>query len=202
MLSPMAQGTASNARLAARELGQVKDVLDPTIESGTPGYRQVLSDYATASAPIDTQRYLQGLNLTDSFGNVTLGRVDGGLKRIAADQAKPGPVGAKSIPDDVMDGLQALRDDLRRQTNSSLGKPIGSNTFQNLATSGALSSLGPLGGVASIATSCRSSICSAKGCGDPTLRRMGRSSICWPHGWQTRCWECQICRPAIGSRRP
>jgi len=44
MLSPMAQGTASNARLAARELGQVKDVLDPTIESGTPGYRQVLSD--------------------------------------------------------------------------------------------------------------------------------------------------------------
>lgn len=151
MLSPMAQGTASNARLAARELGQVKDVLDSTIEAGAPGYRQVLSDYAAASAPIDTQRYLQGLNLTDSLGNVTLGRVDAGLKRIATDQAKPGPLAAKSIPDDVMDGLQALRDDLRLQANSSLGKPIGSNTFQNLATNGALSSLGPLGSVAVLA---------------------------------------------------
>ncbi len=38
--------------------------------------------------------------------------------------------------------LQAIYDDLQRQSNTSLGKSIGSNTFQNLATNNALTAMG------------------------------------------------------------
>lgn len=142
MLSPLSQGDAANARLASRELSQVKDALDPVIEQGAPGYKQFLSDYAAMSKPIDTQAYLQRLNVTDAQGNITLAKMDSALKRIEQQRAMPGPRDAKSIPDAVMNDLYNIREDLRRAGNSKLGMPPGTNTFQNFATNALLSEIG------------------------------------------------------------
>lgn len=124
----------SDARLASSQLMAVKNAITAQIEDAAPGYRKYLSTFSENSKPIDTQTYLQGLNLTNSQGNITLGNVDRAIKSIEKAQAAGGANAAKSIPDDVMGKLQAIRADLQREGNSSLGKSIGSNTFQNLAT--------------------------------------------------------------------
>lgn len=148
-LSPLASKDQSSARLAASELGDVKGELDKTIEAAAPGFKDYLTNFAESSKPINTQSYLQALNLTNAQGQITLGNVDRAIKSIQKAQAQGGVNQAKSIPSDVMDKLGALRDDLRRQGSSaSLGKPAGSNTFQNLATNNIASQLGvPLTGL-------------------------------------------------------
>lgn len=141
MLSPLSAGTKSDGRLASRELMSVRDALDPVIENGAPGFKGYLKSYADASKAVNSQEFLQGLKLTDSQGNITLGRVDSGLTRIAAMRAKGGANPAKDIPDDTMQKLYALRDDLRRQANSELGRGSGSDTVQKLGTNQLLDTL-------------------------------------------------------------
>ena len=143
LLSPLAQGSTSSARLAASELGQVKDALDSTIEQGAPGYGNALSTYSADSAPIDAMRYLQGKNFLDASGNPTLAKTNQALQQIRAQQALPGPRAAKNIPQGTIDQLQALQTDLLRANNSLLGKSVGSNTFQNLATNNLLGRISP-----------------------------------------------------------
>ena len=116
---------------AARELLSVKDKLDDAIEGAAPGFKQYLSDYSSASGPISSMKFLQGLNLTDTKGNVTLGNVQRAIKRLDAQQAAPGAKAADAVTDTQRDALIALRDDLLRSQNTSLGKAIGSNTVQN-----------------------------------------------------------------------
>lgn len=153
-LSPLAAGTKADGRQAARELMQVQGALDDSIESGAPGFQSYIDAYSDASKPIDAMRYLQGLNLTDTKGNITLGPVDRAVKSIQKLRAANGVNPAKSLSDDQVNGLIALRDDLRRQGNETLGKSLGSNTFQNLATNSTMAALtGPLAAHAtSIAT--------------------------------------------------
>jgi hypothetical protein len=148
-LSPLAAKDQSNARLAASELGAVKGELDKTIEAAAPGFRDYVTNFAETSKPIDTQRYLQGLNLTNAQGQITLGNVDRAIKSIEKARTQGGVNEAKSIPEGVIEQLNGVRDDLRRQASSaSLGKPAGSNTFQNLATNNIASQLGvPLTGL-------------------------------------------------------
>lgn len=153
MLSPMARGTASDARAASRELMQVKDALDTAIEAGAPGYKDYLKTFSEASKPIDEQGLLQSLNLTDARGNITLGKIDAAIKRIESQQTKGGTQAAKSVTDDTMDQLKALRDDFVREGNSGLGKSMGSSTFQNLATNNIVGNMGaPLTMAAGLAT--------------------------------------------------
>jgi hypothetical protein len=140
-LSPLAAGTKADGRQAARELMQVQDTLDSAIESGAPGFQKYIQAYSDASRPIDAMRYLQSLNLTDTKGNITLGNVDRAVKAIQKQQAANGTNAAKSVTDEQLNLLTAIRDDLRRQQNESLGKSIGSNTFQNLATNSTMAAL-------------------------------------------------------------
>lgn len=142
MLSPAAHNTDSNAQLAAKELGDVKSVLDKSIEAAAPGFKKYLKTFETASRPIDEQKFLQGLKLTDVNGNVTLSRVDAALESIRKAKLKPGTSDAKSVSPDTIKALQDLKADLQRAGNSSLGKGIGSNTFQNLATNNIMGRMG------------------------------------------------------------
>ena len=128
---------------ASRELLGVRDQLDNAIEAGAPGFKQYLSDYAAASKPINAMEHLQGLNLTDQAGNVTLAKVQNALNGIAKQAAKPGANPAKDINPQQITELQSLRDDLLRQTNLGLGKSVGSATAQNLAFQNALSAAFP-----------------------------------------------------------
>ena len=143
LLSNVSGRDNSASQLASRELQVVKKGLDRAIEKAAPGYAGYLKKYADMSKPVDAYKFLQGLHLTDSHGVVQLGRVQSALTRIAEEQKKPGARAAKAVTPKQIQLLQNIRDDLMRQSNSSLGKSIGSNTVQNLATQSILNSALP-----------------------------------------------------------
>lgn len=133
-LSPLASGTDSDRRLAASELGQVKNALDGVIESGAPGFKEYINAYSKQSAPIDAMAYLQKQNLTDSQGNITLAKLDSTIKAVQKKQNLNGINDASSVTDDQLNGLVNLRADMRRAAVKPSGRVPGSDTFQNLAT--------------------------------------------------------------------
>lgn len=149
-LTTVAGRDNSASQLASRELIQVRDALDDSIEAAAPGFRNYLKQYSDLSKPVDAQRFLQSLDLTDQTSQrITLSKVKSQLNRIEKMQAQPGANAAKSITDDQLDALRNLHKDLQREANSSLGRSAGSNTFQNLAMDNLTNSMlpGPLGRV-------------------------------------------------------
>lgn len=133
-ISPKAAGTAGDARLAAHELIDVQRELDKVIEGGAPGYKGYMKSFAEQSKPIEALHYLQGLKMTDANGHITLQKVDNAIKGIEKQRNLPGPRAAKSISEEQFNKLMQLRDDLRIEGHSALGKGIGSDTVQKLAT--------------------------------------------------------------------
>jgi hypothetical protein len=139
MLSPLAQGTKQDARLAASELQDVMGELDKRIEKAAPGFRDYLSQFSELSKPLDRMSLLQGLKITDSQGNITLAKLDNAIKSIEKARTSKGVHPAKSLSDEELSALRALREDMRRESlPASKAKPPGSDTVQNLATSNAL----------------------------------------------------------------
>ncbi|ATF86877.1 glucosaminidase domain-containing protein [Burkholderia gladioli] len=118
---------------ASRELLAVRDELDNAIDGAAPGFKQYLADFASASKPISAMEHLQGLNLTNAEGNITLAKVQNALNGITKQQAKPGSNPAKAVSSQQIDELTALRDDLLRQSNVGKGQSIKTTTAQNLA---------------------------------------------------------------------
>jgi hypothetical protein len=88
---------------------------------------------------------MQKLRLTDAKGNMTLSKVKNGIESLERARNGAGFNPAKSIEPSQMAQLQALHDDLLRQSNLSLGRSAGSNTFQNIATDNILQSFLPGG---------------------------------------------------------
>lgn len=115
---------------ASAELGQVKDALDNVIEKGAPGFKQYLNDYSQASSPIDAMKWMQGLNIKNAQGDITLSGVQNALKNANKLQNTPGSNAAKNLSSDQIDTLQNIRDDMLRQGNLTLGKSYGSPTIQ------------------------------------------------------------------------
>jgi hypothetical protein len=145
-IGDMLDKTPSNSpagQQAERELMQVKNVLDDRITKAVPGFDRYLADYSSAAKPIDAMRYLQGLNLTDSKGNITLAKVDNALKGIQKQRQAEGLNPAKSLDNAHIDALTKIRDDLLRAQNTQVGISKGSPTFQNIATNNALQSVLP-----------------------------------------------------------
>ncbi len=130
-LSPLAQGTGSDARLAASELIEIKKSLDNAIERGASGYKDYLKTFSGMSEPINAMEFLQKNKITDNNGKVTLGKVQSVLDRLEKEKNKGGIQNAKHVSDEQIKALTALRDDLRRAGRTSHGKAIGSNTIQN-----------------------------------------------------------------------
>lgn len=143
-LTTVAGRDNSASQLASRELIQVRDALDDSIEAAAPGFRNYLKQYSDLSKPVDAQKYLQGLDLTDTTSqSLLLGKVKSQLNKTEKLRAQPGANAAKSITDDQMDALRNLYKDLQREANSSLGRSAGSNTAQNLAMDNMMQSMMP-----------------------------------------------------------
>jgi hypothetical protein len=143
-LTTVAGRDNSASQLASRELIQVRDALDDSIEAAAPGFRNYLKQYSDLSKPVDAQKFLQGLDLTDTTSQtLLLGKVKSQLNRIEKMRAQPGANQAKSITDDQMEALRNLHKDLQREANSSLGRSAGSNTAQNLAMDNMMQSMMP-----------------------------------------------------------
>ncbi|MGE6494498.1 glycoside hydrolase family 73 protein [Cupriavidus metallidurans] len=123
---------------ASRELLSVRDLLDRNIDAAAPGFGKYLSDYAAESRPINAMQYLQGLKLTDAQDHITLAKVQNAITNISMQRGAPGSNDAKALSNAQLEVLRNLRDDLLRAGKSGLGKSIGSNTFQNLATNNIL----------------------------------------------------------------
>lgn len=123
--------TKSYGATAASQLLKVRDSLDDAIEAKAPGFKDYLSQYEENSGPIDALKFLQGQNVTDAKGNLTLFKVQGALKKLEQQQSAPGVKQGKSVTDAQRGVLESIRDDLLRAQNTSYGKAIGSNTIQN-----------------------------------------------------------------------
>jgi hypothetical protein len=115
----------------------IQPALDRTIESGTPGFQQYLADYSAASRPIDAMKVLQGLNITDSQGRITLQKVQSALDKIetATSARTRGIKAEQSVNQPQLETLRNIRDDLlRRDAAFEAAKARGSDSVQNLAS--------------------------------------------------------------------
>jgi hypothetical protein len=137
----IADAVRNGAGGEVKALQATKDKLLNVIEKLSPDYAEARQTYAQMSGPINAMEALQGLKLTDAQGNITLAKVQNALRNLEVQRNAPGAKAAKSIADDQITKLQAIRDDLLRQSNLGLGRSIGSNTFQNLATDNILQSV-------------------------------------------------------------
>lgn len=126
----------------AKALQATKDKLLDVMEKLSPAYGEARVTYAEMSKPINAMETLQGLKIADAQGNITLAKVQNALRSLQSKINAPGANAAKSVTGDQLQALTAIRDDLLRQSNLSLGKSIGSNTFQNIATDNIISSIG------------------------------------------------------------
>lgn len=152
-LATVAGRDNSASQLASKELIQVRDKLDDSIQAAAPGFKEFLKTYSELSRPVDAQRYLQGLDLTDHTSQrITLNKVKSAINRIEKLRGGKGANEAKSISDVQLSMLRNLQTDLQREANSSRGMAIGSNTFQNFATNQLIDTMmpGKLGAVAPV----------------------------------------------------
>jgi hypothetical protein len=152
-LATVAGRDNSASQLASKELIQVRDKLDDSIQAAAPGFKEFLKTYSELSRPVDAQRYLQGLDLTDQTSQrITLNKVKSAINRIEKLRSGKGANEAKSISDEQLAMLRNLQTDLQREANSSRGMAIGSNTFQNFATNQLIDTMmpGKLGAVAPV----------------------------------------------------
>lgn len=127
----------------AKALTNTKDKLLDVMEKLSPAYKEARITYGEMSKPINQMEVLQGLNLTNGRGTITLSKVQSAIDGLEKKIAAPGISPAKSLTSDQLGTLKAIRDDLLRQTNLGAGKAAGSNTLQNIATDNVLSTLMP-----------------------------------------------------------
>lgn len=126
-----------------KALQATKAKLLDVMEKLSPEYKEARITYAEMSKPINQMEALQGLNLTDSKGTITLAKVDNAIRGLEKLRDAKGVNAAKSLTEDQLNVLRSLREDLLRQSNLAAGKSAGSNTFQNIATDNILNSVLP-----------------------------------------------------------
>ncbi|MES2340030.1 MAG: transglycosylase SLT domain-containing protein [Pseudomonadota bacterium] len=119
---------------ASAALGRLKQSLDAVIEQSAPGFQQYLKNFSEASRPIDAMEVLQKheAKLYDAQNRMQYSRVQSMMRQIVDARSSPGLNPYKSIPDETMQQLWALRDDLRRSAGAEeLARTTGSDTAQN-----------------------------------------------------------------------
>lgn len=145
----MDKAVTPQGKYAQGELIAVRKALDDVIESGAPGFKQYLADYAAAAKPINGLRHLQSLDLFKNVeGNkvLDLSKVENALKKIEKQRRERGLNPAKDLTKDQITALEALRNDLLRSQKKDLGRSRGSNTSQNLTAKDFLENALPFGG--------------------------------------------------------
>ena len=136
---------ASDAATARRELGQVQTVMDRIIGSGADGFSDVyLPRWAHYSRLIDQQEYLQSKTLgagkvTGPDGNLTANGIQKLLEQIAIDKGKTGNSRAKTLTEDQLNNLVAVRNELAAmQYRDRLAASHGSPTVKKAAAAARL----------------------------------------------------------------
>jgi hypothetical protein len=135
MLSKEGAQTDPLAVRAKANLMALQGSLDGVISAGAPGFRGYLDNFSNASRPIDTMRILQDQRngLVGTANRMEYGRFQRFMRDVVDSRSAPGINGYKSIPDETMQQLWNLRDDLRRSNGAvELAKTAGSDTAQNL----------------------------------------------------------------------
>ncbi|MDR3415026.1 MAG: lytic transglycosylase domain-containing protein [Nevskia sp.] len=151
LMSKEASATDPKSVRAAANLQQIKDSLDSVIESAAPGFRDYLKNFSDASRKIDSMQVLQGheSKLYDAQSRMGYNRVQTMMRQIVDSRQAPGINPYKSLPDDTMQKLWALRDDLRRSASAQeLARAPGSDTAQN--TWDAARGIGKMGATAAL----------------------------------------------------
>lgn len=118
----------------ARILLGVKDQLSGVMNKLSPKYAEANATFSEMSKPINQMEFLQGLNLTDKMGNMTLAKVQNAIRGIERNVDASGINGAKSLSNEQVGALTSIRDDLLRSESRNLGRSEGSNTLQNIVT--------------------------------------------------------------------
>ena len=136
------QAKSAMGRNASNAVMSMRDKLADELEKVAPSYGSARAVYSEMSKPINAMEALQGLNLTDVNGNITLAKVSNAIDKIERESIKPGANNFKAITDEQLNVLRSIKADLARQSNTQLGRSAGSNTFQNLATNNILESAG------------------------------------------------------------
>ena len=136
---------ASDAATARRELGQVQEVMDQVIGEGSNGYKDVyLPQWAHYSRLIDQQEYLQskmigGGKVTGQDGNLTWRGMQNMLEQVLADKRKPGNSRAKTLTEDQLNNMVAVRNELAAlKYRNDLAKSSGSPTVKKAAAAAAV----------------------------------------------------------------
>jgi transglycosylase-like protein with SLT domain len=134
LMSKEAGATDPKSVRAMSNLQALKSSLDDVIENAAPGFKQYLQNFADASKRIDEMSVLQKFEpkLYDAQNRMTYSKVQTMMRQIVDSRQAPGINAAKSITDDTMARLWALRDDLRRSASAQeLARAPGSDTVQN-----------------------------------------------------------------------
>jgi hypothetical protein len=122
---------------ATANLLELKGTLDGVITQAAPRFQDYLDNFSAASRPIDAMTVLQAHEprLFDAQNRMTYAKVQTMMRQIVDSRASPNELNPyKSIPDDKMQQLWNLRDDLRRSASAQelARTPGGSDTTQNL----------------------------------------------------------------------
>ncbi len=135
----------AEARTARRELGRVGEVMDRVIGEGSNGYKDVyLPQWAHYSRLIDQQEYLQSKTvgpgkITGQDGNLTWNGVQKLLEQILSDKRKPGNSRAKTLTEEQLNEIVAIRNELAAlKYRNDLAKSNGSPTVKKAAAAARL----------------------------------------------------------------
>lgn len=127
-------GKPKYARAQAALLS-MKSALDEAIEPAANGFGDYLKAHSSAAKGIDEKTALQGFEnkLYDAQNRMTYPKVQTMMRQIVDARQSPGLNKFKSITEDTMARLWALRDDLRRSASAQelARTPGGSDTTQN-----------------------------------------------------------------------
>jgi hypothetical protein len=135
LMSKQAAADDPKSVRALANLQQMKNALDGVIEAAAPGFGKYLKNFSEASRPIDAMEVLQKHEpkLYDAQNRMGYNRVQTMMRQIVDSRQASGINQYKSIPDETMARLWALRDDLRRSASSQeLARTPGSDTAQNV----------------------------------------------------------------------
>lgn len=142
-LNPAAK--SAMGRNASSAVMSMRDELADELAKVSPLYGNARQTFAEMSQPGNAMEALQGLNLTAANGNMTLNKVTNAINSLGKLRKAPGVSPAKSVTQDQLKKLEAIRQDLLRQDFLNSGRSAGSNTFQNISTNNIMASLLPGG---------------------------------------------------------
>lgn len=134
--SKRAQADDANLHYVAHDLSNVADTLDGEIEKMAPGYAAMKAEYAAHSGRLNELELLQGqVNNLLSKPALRFSDFQRFMKKVVDARRTPSndlnPY--KSISEDTMNKLWALRDDLRRSASAvDLARAPGSDTVPNI----------------------------------------------------------------------